>query len=77
MNQQIAWGLIFVGMVIVLVGLIWLLLPSVPWLGRLPGDIRIEGDDFQFYFPITTSILISVVLTAIMWLISWISSTGQ
>lgn len=77
MNQQIAWALIFAGLVIVFVGLIWLLLPSIPWLGRLPGDIRIEGDDFKFYFPITTSILISIALTAIMWLISWIGSSSQ
>ena len=38
------------------------------WIGRLPGDIRIEKENFRFYFPITTMILLSVVVTVIIWL---------
>ncbi|MFH1783124.1 MAG: DUF2905 domain-containing protein [Candidatus Omnitrophota bacterium] len=38
---------------------------KIPWLGRLPGDILIKKDNFTFYFPLTTSILISVILTLI------------
>ncbi|MDX8517879.1 DUF2905 domain-containing protein [Mesorhizobium dulcispinae] len=61
--------LIVVGLSIVAVGLLW------PWvtrtgLGRLPGDIVIERENFRLYVPITTGILISVVLSAILWLIN-------
>ncbi len=59
--------LIILGIVLIAVGLLW------PWitrlgLGRLPGDIAIERDNFRFYFPITTSILISLLLTLLFWL---------
>jgi hypothetical protein len=59
--------LITIGVVILLVGLLW------PWLaklglGRLPGDIRIEREGFHFYFPITTGLIISIVLSLILWL---------
>mgnify|MGYP001075639252 CR=1 FL=1 len=67
--QQPAWALIFLGAVIMIVGLVWLLAPQVPWLGRLPGDIVIERKNFRFYFPIVTCILLSVALSAIMWLV--------
>lgn len=59
--------LIAIGIVLVLVGLVW------PWLGkiglgRLPGDIVIERGHSRFYFPIVTCLLISVVVTLILWL---------
>src|SRR5262245_23676349 len=41
---------------------------KVPWIGRLPGDIYVERDGWSFYFPLATSIVISVVLTLIFWL---------
>jgi hypothetical protein len=69
--QQPAWALIVVGAVLMLVGLVWLLAPQVPWLGRLPGDIVIERKNFRFYFPLVTCIVLSVVLTAIMWLVRY------
>lgn len=59
--------LIVVGVILILVGLAWPLLQKLG-LGRLPGDISIERDGFRFYFPITTSIIISLVLTLIFWL---------
>ncbi|MCB1171713.1 MAG: DUF2905 domain-containing protein [Leptospiraceae bacterium] len=40
------------------------------WFGKLPGDIRVEKENFSFYFPITTSILVSVVLSLILYLVS-------
>ena len=60
--------LIIVGAVLLLVGLLW------PWLsrlglGRLPGDIRIETANGVFYFPITTCIVISIVLSLVVWFI--------
>jgi len=47
--------------------LLWLG-PKVPWLGRLPGDISIERPNFRFYFPLATCIIVSVVLTVLLWL---------
>jgi hypothetical protein len=58
----------FFGGFIVLAGLvIWLFGDKLKFLGRLPGDIRIERDNFRLYIPITTMILVSVLLTFLMW----------
>jgi hypothetical protein len=61
--------LIVLGVVLIVAGLLW------PWLGRLglgrlPGDIVIERENFRLYLPITTSILISIVLSLILWLLN-------
>jgi uncharacterized protein HemY len=69
MNPNIGKLLIFAGIVIVGVGILLILVPKIPWLGRLPGDIIIEKKNFKFYFPITTSIIISVILTLILYLL--------
>ena len=62
--------MVLVGILILLVGLvIWLGGDKPGWLGRLPGDIRIEKENFRFYFPITTMILLSVVLSLVVWLV--------
>lgn len=63
------WMLIAVGVLLALAGLIWLVLPAIPWLGRLPGDIVIEREHFRFYFPLATSLLLSVLLTGLLWLL--------
>ena len=68
-----AWTLIIVGVLIAGIGLVWLTGPSIPWLGRLPGDIVIERENFRFYFPITTCVVISLVLTGVLWLVRWLS----
>ena len=68
-----AWSLIVVGILIVGIGFVWLVAPSIPWLGKLPGDIVIERQNFQFYFPVVTCILLSVVLTGIMWVVRFFS----
>lgn len=59
--------LIIVGLCLVILGVLW------PWLqrvglGRLPGDIIMERNGFRFYFPITTSVIVSIVLSLILWL---------
>lgn len=58
------------GLVMVLLGVILLLVGSlsgkVPWIGRLPGDIYIERGNFRFYFPLATSILVSLILTLLL-----------
>ncbi len=63
------WMLLVLGLVIAGVALVWLLAPSIPWLGRLPGDIRIEGENYRFYFPLVTCLLLSLVLSLVVWLI--------
>jgi len=60
--------LIALGVLLVLIGLFWPWLGKLP-LGRLPGDLRIEKDGFVFYFPIVTGIVISVVVSLILWLL--------
>lgn len=52
-----------VGGLLVLLGAVFTLGGRIPWLGRLPGDIIIERPNFKFYFPIATSILISIILS--------------
>lgn len=58
--------LIIGGIVMVITGLILLISPRIPWLGRLPGDIRIEGKNSSFYFPVVTCIILSIILSIIM-----------
>ncbi len=55
--------LILLGVLIVVIGLLLVIGEKIPWLGKLPGDIIIRKEKFTFYFPITTSILISILLT--------------
>ncbi len=54
MDYHPGWLLVVLGLVIATIGLVWLLAPSVPWFGRLPGDIVIERGNSRFYFPLTT-----------------------
>ena len=63
------WALVVLGLGIAGVGVVWLLAPSIPWLGRLPGDIRIERDNFRFYFPLVTCLLVSLILSLVVWLV--------
>jgi len=58
--------LIIIGLVVVAVGVLWPWLSKLP-LGRLPGDIVIEKENFRLYFPITTMIIVSIVVSIILW----------
>ncbi|MBK8018096.1 MAG: DUF2905 domain-containing protein [Betaproteobacteria bacterium] len=60
-------GLIVLGVAILAAGILWPWIGKLPF-GRLPGDIRIERDGFGFYFPLTTGLLVSAVLTLLFWL---------
>ncbi len=60
--------LIFSGIALVVIGLILVLADKIPWIGRLPGDIYIKRDKFTFYFPLMTSIIISLLLTLLFYL---------
>jgi hypothetical protein len=61
--------LVVFGVLIALVGVALMVLGRVPWLGRLPGDIHIERGNWTFYFPLATSLLLSAVLTLILWIL--------
>jgi hypothetical protein len=61
--------LVVIGIVLVVTGICWPFIGRLG-LGRLPGDIVIERPNFSFYFPLVTSLIISVVLSVILWLIN-------
>ncbi len=64
-----AYLLVTIGLVVTGVGLLWLMSGSFPWLGHLPGDIRIEGERSRFYFPLTTCLLLSLLLSSVLWIV--------
>ncbi|MFH0855295.1 MAG: DUF2905 domain-containing protein [Candidatus Omnitrophota bacterium] len=66
--QDIAKILIISGITLVAAGVFLFFLPKIPFLGKLPGDIYIQRKNFSFYFPLATSILVSMVLSLFMWL---------
>jgi len=68
--QHPAWALIVVGLLISGIGVIWLIASFVPWLGRLPGDIAVEREHFRFYLPVVTCVLLSLLLTSVLWLVA-------
>lgn len=61
--------LIIIGLVIAGIGCLVLLGGKIPWIGRLPGDFYYKGKNFTFYFPLATSIIISIIITIILMLI--------
>ena len=63
--------LIGLGCLAVVLGAALMLAARIPWLGRLPGDIVVERKNFTLYVPIATGLLISVVLTLLLWLVNW------
>jgi hypothetical protein len=67
--QYIGKFLIILGAVIIAIGALFVLSGKIPWLGRLPGDVIIQKKSFTFYFPLATSILLSLILTFLLWLI--------
>ena len=67
--NDIGRALIAVGLLIALAGVVLLLVGRVPWIGRLPGDIHVQRGNFTFYFPLATSLLLSVVLTLVLYLL--------
>jgi prepilin signal peptidase PulO-like enzyme (type II secretory pathway) len=64
---HLAKWLITIGIVLVVLGVLWPLLAKVG-LGSLPGDIKLERKGYTFYFPLTTSIIVSAVITLILWI---------
>lgn len=59
--------IIIIGLIVIIIGVIWYFFgDKLSFLGRLPGDIRIEKDNFSFYFPLTTMVLLSLLLSIIL-----------
>jgi hypothetical protein len=67
---EMAKIIIMIGVVLVLIGLVMLFIQKVPFLGKLPGDILIKKGNFTFYFPLATSIIISIIISLILYIIS-------
>jgi hypothetical protein len=67
--QHIGKFLILLGLLISAIGGLLLLSGKFPWIGSLPGDILIQKKNFTFYFPLATSILLSLILTLLFWLL--------
>lgn len=67
---MIGKSLIIIGMVILITGLFITYGPRIPYLGKLPGDIYYRKDGVVFYFPLATSIVISLILSVVIYLIS-------
>lgn len=68
--QPLARLLIFAGIILVLIGAVLYFFKEIPFLGKLPGDIQINRKNFSFYFPITSCIILSVILSLILYLFS-------
>jgi hypothetical protein len=67
--QGIGKLLIVAGIVLLIVGLFFVFSPRIPFLGKLPGDIMVKRENFTFYFPLASSILLSVLISLILYLI--------
>ncbi|MDD5355670.1 MAG: DUF2905 domain-containing protein [Candidatus Omnitrophica bacterium] len=70
LNFEFGKILVIIGSITIFIGILLMVVGKIPFLGRLPGDIHIQKENFSFYFPITTSILLSIVLSLIFWLFS-------
>ena len=64
---ELGKSLIVLGIVVIVLGVLFTFGGRIPWLGNLPGDIHIQRDRFSFYFPITTCIVISVVISLVLY----------
>ena len=66
--QPLGRALIVFGVILTGFGLVLLLTPKLPWIGRLPGDILVQREQFSFYFPLASCLLASVILSVLFWL---------
>ena len=68
---QLGRVLVLIGAVILIFGVLLVLADRIPFIGRVPGDITIRGDGWTIYAPLATSIVLSVLLTAVLGLVAW------
>lgn len=74
MNSELGKYMMLIGVIILLAGLVvYFLYGHLKWIGRLPGDIRVERENFRFYFPLTTLILLNGVVFLIIRLWKWLN----
>lgn len=66
--EGVGKSLIVIGLLLIVIGVAIAFCPRIPFIGKLPGDIYIKKDNFTFYFPLATSVLISVIITFVMYL---------
>jgi hypothetical protein len=69
-GSHLAKLLIVIGLLIAAIGCVLLIAGKIPWLGKLPGDIFYRGKNVSFYFPLMTSLIVSVILSLILWFIN-------
>jgi hypothetical protein len=67
--QHIGRALLLAGLILAAIGVLLLAAGRISWFGRLPGDIIIQKKNFTLYFPLATSILVSILLTLVFWLL--------
>ena len=67
--QGLGRALIFFGVILASAGVLLLVAPKIPWIGRLPGDILIQRERFTFYFPLASCLLASLVVSLVFWLL--------
>ncbi len=68
--ESLGRGFVLLGIMLVIVGFVLSTAPSVPWLGKLPGDLRFDWSGVRIHLPLTTSLLLSVVLSLLLRLFS-------
>jgi hypothetical protein len=68
-GSDVGKALVALGLLIALAGVVLMVVGRVPWLGRLPGDIHFQRGNFSFYFPLATSLLLSVVFTLLLYIV--------
>lgn len=62
--------LIALGVILIIIGILFVYKISIPFIGKLPGDISVKGDSYQIYFPITTSIILSIIISFLIYIFS-------
>jgi hypothetical protein len=67
--HEVAKGLILLGAVLIAAGLIFMFFQKILFLGRLPGDILVKRENLTFFFPLTTSIIVSLLISALLYLV--------
>ncbi|MBI5198035.1 MAG: DUF2905 domain-containing protein [Nitrospirae bacterium] len=67
MTADLGKFLLLVGILVAVVGVLFIWVGKLPGIGKLPGDIYIERKNFTFYFPLTTSLVISIILSILLW----------
>lgn len=70
--QLLGKSLVLFGIILALVGVVLMFSDKIPLLGKLPGDIHIKKENVEFYFPVMTSIVLSLLLSLILWIIGYL-----